>query len=45
MQLYEHRSRKGNAEQQAKRERDRQVAAYAKQQKLEDTCQYCPASE
>ena len=43
--MYESRQAKGTREQQQKRERDKQVAAYAKGAKIEDQCIYCPSSE
>ena len=45
IELYEGRGKKGTREQQQKRERDRQIAQFSKQQKVEDTCLYCPTSE
>ncbi len=43
--MYENRGKRGNQEQQQKRERDRQIASFSRTQKVEDQCAYCPSSE
>lgn len=40
----ESRAKRGNVEQQRQRERQRQVAQFNKQQRLEDSCAYCFSS-
>jgi len=44
LELTESRHKQGRAEQAVARERSRQVAAFNRQQKAEDACQYCPSN-